>query len=122
MLPGGSFEGPVRRVPNPRKWTESGHSLFPFAIDWNHERVAGPPRKVWVSWHLRRGGDRDPRVHTQSSRADCGRRAANALCAPATVALRCVLFHPQGEREALNAARARLGVSMAAVARTVRSL
>ena len=103
-----SLEGPVRGIPDRQARAGSGYGLPHFAVDWDRERATCPQGKTSVSWRLVRGGDGAPRIHAQFSRADCGSCAARALCAPATAARRCILFHPREEYEALKAARARM--------------
>ena len=103
-----SLEGPVRGIPDRRARAGTGHGLPHFDIDWDRERATCPQGKASVSWRLVRGGDGDPRIHVQFSRADCGSCAARALCAPATAARRYILFHPREEYEALRAARERM--------------
>jgi transposase len=103
-----SLEGPVRGTSSRPARTGQGYDLPSFAIDWDSERVTCPQGKTSVSWRreIIRGGE--ARICARFSRQDCGPCPARVLCAPKTVARRSVHFHLREEREALNAARARM--------------
>jgi transposase len=103
-----ALEGPVRGISSRQTRAGTGYDLPHFVIDWDREQVTCPQAKRSVSWRVGRNTDGNPRIYAQFSRSDCRACAARTLCTPSTSTRRVVSFHPRGQYQALNAARARM--------------
>jgi transposase len=71
------------------------------------EQVTCPQGHVLVGCSTKSDPTGQTRMHVRFGRADCGAGEARPSCTTSKEARRTLFFHPRGQYEALNAARAR---------------
>jgi transposase len=82
-----------------------GYDISAFTVDWCAQRMTCPQGKTSVSWTPRLDNEHRPGIHVKFSRTDCRLCAVRALCTRANGEARGVTIRPEGEHEALQAAR-----------------
>ena len=99
--------GPVAASTGWQARAGTGFDLGHFAIDWASQTVTCPLGKPSQSWKedLTRTGK--PQIKVRFHAADCRACACRAACTRRKVGPREITFLPQGEHEALQAARQR---------------